>query len=565
MFFWSFIAAVLLLALPQGLAWTMGDATLASTPEQSRELRGHRLKKHRVHPPTVMSEISSRKVISTDGEVLPPYNTIYFFDQLIDHSNPSLGTFKQRYWHTWEFYQPGGPIFITTPGEGNAELEEGFSLTNATLQGAFAQTNAGATIVLEHRFFGQSNPFPQMNVQTLAVHNVAQAIEDLAYFAQNVILPMPGGNTDAIRPHKVPWVLSGGSYSGALTSWTLNKKPGVFWAGYSSSGVIQPIADFWQYFEPIRLNMPKNCSADVQRVVQFVDNVVASGNGTAILELAGYFGLANAGSVEAFLKLSENEISSTRKSLFYQFCDTLEISGSYVATAAGWGLENALLGWATFMKQSSILGEWTYDSKNPAPDDPDSRHTDISWMWMICNEFGWVQRGSSDLTQLAISFRQYTLQDFEYDCRQMFPGAFMSNDLISRVAATSDTYLGWKTTADRLFVANGYRDPWLYATHSAPTQNLQSTDLRPIRVSDGFHCTDLSVMEGGYSESVYAIQKEAMQTMNKWIASFTPRAGPVDTTPVVGHPSKNGARRLFKAGVCWRSAFISLALGWLLP
>jgi hypothetical protein len=64
------------------------------------------------------------------------------------------------------------------------------SLANVTPQGAFAQMNAGAAIVLEHRFFGQSNPLPQMNVQTLAVHNVAQAIEDLVYFAQNDVLPM---------------------------------------------------------------------------------------------------------------------------------------------------------------------------------------------------------------------------------------------------------------------------------------------------------------------------------------------------------------------------------------
>jgi hypothetical protein len=106
----------------------------------------------------------------------------------------------------------------------------------------------------------------------------------------------------------------------------------------------------------------------------------------------------------------------------------------------------------------------------------------------------------------------------------MFPGAFTSSDLVSRVAATSDTYLGWKTTADRLFVANAYRDPWLYATHSAPTQNLQSTDLRPIRVSDGFHCSDMVMLEGEYSKSIRAVQIEAVQTMSKWIASFKSKA-----------------------------------------
>ena len=43
------------------------------------------------------------------GKSLPPLNQTYYFDQLVDHNNPRLGTFKQRYWHTWEFYRPGEP------------------------------------------------------------------------------------------------------------------------------------------------------------------------------------------------------------------------------------------------------------------------------------------------------------------------------------------------------------------------------------------------------------------------------------------------------------------------
>lgn len=60
-------------------------------------------------------------VLSKSGETLPPYNTTYYFDQLVDHSDPVKGTFKQRYWFNYEFYETGGPILIVTPGEGNAE------------------------------------------------------------------------------------------------------------------------------------------------------------------------------------------------------------------------------------------------------------------------------------------------------------------------------------------------------------------------------------------------------------------------------------------------------------
>ena len=46
------------------------------------------------------------QVMSTD-ESSAHYTTTYIFEQLIDHNKPELGTFEQRYWHTWEWYEPG--------------------------------------------------------------------------------------------------------------------------------------------------------------------------------------------------------------------------------------------------------------------------------------------------------------------------------------------------------------------------------------------------------------------------------------------------------------------------
>lgn len=92
-------------------------------------------------------------------------------------------------------------------------------LTNTTFNGQIAQAHSGATIVLEHRFYGLSNPYPNLNTTSLQLHTIPQAIADLDYFAKNVVLPMPGG--DAVGPTEVPWILVGGSYSGALTSWTI--------------------------------------------------------------------------------------------------------------------------------------------------------------------------------------------------------------------------------------------------------------------------------------------------------------------------------------------------------
>ena len=66
--------------------------------------------------------------------------------------------------------------------------------------------------MLEHRFFGESNPYPNATTQSLEVLTTQQAINDLVYFAQTVDLPMKNG--DQVKPHMVPWILVGGSYPG---------------------------------------------------------------------------------------------------------------------------------------------------------------------------------------------------------------------------------------------------------------------------------------------------------------------------------------------------------------
>jgi hypothetical protein len=41
-----------------------------------------------------------------------------------------------------------------------------------------------------------------------------------------------------------PWVLTGGSYSGALAAWTESIAPGTFWAYHASSAPVEAIYDF---------------------------------------------------------------------------------------------------------------------------------------------------------------------------------------------------------------------------------------------------------------------------------------------------------------------------------
>lgn len=255
------------------------------------------------------------------------------FQQLIDHQNPGLGTFSQRYWYNAEYYAgPGSPIVLNAPGE---DAADDFYATNDTLSGMFAQTNGGAVIVIEHRYWGESSPYENLTTTNLQYLNLDNAIQDLIYFAHNVELPFDVNGTT--KPTAAPWVLTGCSYSGALTAWTHTLAPGTFWAYHCSSAVVEAISDFWQYNEPIKMAMPQNCTSDMQKAVKHIDGILSNGTAEAKHALKKKFGLESLTHDDDFAQVLISGIQGWQSTMFYQskkpnplyqFCDYLEASSN---------------------------------------------------------------------------------------------------------------------------------------------------------------------------------------------------------------------------------------------
>ncbi|KAJ7124302.1 serine carboxypeptidase S28-domain-containing protein, partial [Mycena epipterygia] len=472
-----------------------------------------------------------------NGTALPPLNTTYYFQQLVDHTNPSLGTFTQRYWHTYEMYKPGGPIILFTPGEANAAPYFGY-LTNLTINGQIAQQEKGAVVVLEHRYYGLSNPVPDLSVPNLKFHTIQQAIDDLEYFTKHVVLPMPGG--DKVTTATTPWILVGGSYSGTpsslfvgiaytLTSWTMVNKPGLFAAGYASSAVVEAIVDFWQYYEPIRIFMPANCSADVELVIAHIDEV-------RVHRVECHFGLGNMShldDVAGALRINNWDwqqltLSQGPGGQFFKFCDALEVKDGVNAPVSGWGLDHALDSWASYWNSTYftlVCGDSDAETCLGSYNTSQTHWTDISldnagrsWHWIVCNEVGWLQDAPPpDVPSLVTRLIQsaYDLRK----CQQMFPAAFPEPPKIQAVQ-TNRLYAGWNVTISNLFFANGERDPWRYSTVSAPGVTLQSTPSQPIAVGEGYHCADLLTQEGSANPSVAAVQALGLTSIKNWIAAY---------------------------------------------
>lgn len=83
--------------------------------------------------------------------------------------------------------------------------------------------------------------------------------------------------------------------------------PGTFWAYHASSAPVEAIDNYvsflkmgyicftnlykWQYFVPVQEGMAKNCSKDINLVIEYMDNVFTHGSETEQLALKKKFGL----------------------------------------------------------------------------------------------------------------------------------------------------------------------------------------------------------------------------------------------------------------------------------
>ena len=100
----SFTVELALLAFSLLLVLALAAGTIADAKTLDGRLHANMARRPSV---PVVPLPNDGPVTSRNGTQLPPYNTTYYFEQLIDHTKPSLGTFQQRYWTTYEFYETG--------------------------------------------------------------------------------------------------------------------------------------------------------------------------------------------------------------------------------------------------------------------------------------------------------------------------------------------------------------------------------------------------------------------------------------------------------------------------
>jgi pimeloyl-ACP methyl ester carboxylesterase len=156
---------------------------------------------------------------------LPKDLTAGTYQQAIDHFGQLAGqTFAQRYWTDSEYASQSSdaPVIFHVCGEGDAE--RGYFLNDSAI--TWAKTLGARLVYLEHRYYGQSLPFPDLSADHLQYLTLENAIEDLASF-QKWIADQQGWTGK--------WISVGGSYSGTLSAIYRQEHPELVVGALASS------------------------------------------------------------------------------------------------------------------------------------------------------------------------------------------------------------------------------------------------------------------------------------------------------------------------------------------
>ncbi|KAG8914931.1 hypothetical protein FRC00_009536 [Tulasnella sp. 408] len=470
------------------------------------------------------------------------------FSQLIDHTQPSLGTFNQRYFFSDEFWTgEGAPIIIFNEGEQSAArdadtLQDRNALITALMKSLGA---AGVIIERKYRYWGTSSPYESLTTANLKYLTVDQSIEDMkvgAVISNRFLLPVahPHQLQYFIETVDLPWK-GGGSYPGALVAYTQNKYPNLFAAAWATSAPVQAQGDFWLYFEPIAARMPQNCRKDVAAVITHIDRILLYGTQDEKHKLKESFGLENledAGDfasqlVEPLFYWQSLTVShfQGQDHAFYRFCDAIE-TGLEEKSADDERMKRALENYGEWMKnraraERNCPGGGCYTTfKYDWPQYWDltaANKWNRQWWWMQCNEFGWWQVGDpGNRSSIVSSFltEEWNLRQCNYMFRNddETPGNFRPD-----VSKTNLNHGGgWNLEAYNLFVVNGEFDPWRWASLSSkwapPFRNTRYQHAEIIK--DGVHCWDWNLDQAKFNPDIKRVVDLGISMVKGWVEEW---------------------------------------------
>ncbi|RUS20378.1 peptidase S28 [Endogone sp. FLAS-F59071] len=467
---------------------------------------------------------SKRKVFNVDKQAPGSKPISLTFPQKVDHFNKhNNATFPQRYWVNTTTYRQGGPVIFMNVGEEDASHYVGYLSGGET--SLLAEKLGGVVVVYEHRYYGQSNPVPDLSSQNMIYLNLEQSLADMAYFMQSVEIKINGV---ALPPApKTPWIPISASYPGALSAWIKHKYPDLVFASIASSAPVQAKYYFWEYFEPIRQGAPAHCRDSIINTVKHVDDILFSHNKRKIQQLKAQFGMPNVTHNDDFAAnligpvWQWQEIYPGYNNPFLQFCqifDNATTVNAQIAAYASWMTDSAVTNCPSPRTQDECYG--SYDANAHSYTNTQLDNSGRSWIWQTCYEFGYWQSAAPKGHPTLVS-RLVTPDYWQRQCPMYFPNSTLLHK--PRTEYINKVYGGWNIQDDHIFWINGEFDPWrALGVNSADAPKRLSSNKSPdVVIKGAVHgWDDLWSPTEVLPKPLIEVHNEVILSLTQWLKEF---------------------------------------------
>lgn len=413
-----------------------------------------------------------------------------WFDQKLDHLTVfHETTWKQRYFMNATWYVPGGPVFLMIGGEGEASPK--WMVQGTWLD--YARNHKALCFQVEHRFYGKSQPLPNLDVNSLQYLSSEQALEDLAYFITSM-------NQKYNLPSNVKWIAFGGSYPGSLAAWLRYKYPHLVHGAMSASGPLRAVVDFPEYFQVVTdalATISDKCVKSVYSATQTISKMLKSEDDarylSEIFKLCTPLNISNTKDVSSFVEsLADNfagvvqynkdNRDGSKNITIDTLCEIMEDEN--LKPVSRYAAVNYLM----LKKSNETCLDYKYDKmiaemKNTSWDSEVAGGA-RQWMFQTCTEFGFYQTSSQ---ANHVFGQEFSIDFFVDQCKDIYQSEFSKGFIEKAVRRTNINYGSLNLEVSRVVFVHGSIDPW----HALGIYETRSLSAPAIYINGTAHCANM--------------------------------------------------------------------------
>lgn len=374
-------------------------------------------------------------------------------------------------------------------------------------------------LVLEHRYYGKSQPFSDWSVENLKYLNIENALADIAAFLSQM-------NSDLVSRYggkKRKIFVIGGSYPGAVSAWVRYKYPHIIDGALSSSGVVNAVEDLFQYDGQVHDSMLRSgawCTDTVETLVTYWDDLYFNNKPEYLKQKKIVVG--EEVDDREFLEFSQAPAGLVQYGGRTRACqiikdhvvplmnDKTKATAEYIKqfqSAFDDESSDNLMG---MNKGESLKFRTGLMATKPNSFEEMVKNTTIDfnkmwrqWYYQVCTEVGYFQTKD---TRFNMRSKIFTLQSDREQCERVY-----GKGIIPKTEETNVLFGSVNLKGSNIFFTNGVEDGWRWA-------GLQEVKAGSPMISEVIDCPDCAHCVELYTEkdSDAQVLKETRQRIRKF-------------------------------------------------